>query len=183
MGHETMAERPARMTITALATGETVEMQYNPTEIEETFGAVYARQIVPGMSHEILQFTHSKAPAIKFDLAFDALANSKDYDADDALNARRFLQSLTVPRRGATSVRAGAPSRALFIWPELYTLTTVLTTCTIKFTRFAKTAKPTAFSAACQIEEIRDFRITAEEILADGTQRADSGGVAGVRGG
>ncbi len=178
MGQEVLAQRPDRMTITNLVTASTVEMQYNPTEIEETLAVVYAHQVIPGLSHEVLQYTNTKNLAISFDLAFDALANSKDYDVDDALNARRFLQSLCYPRRGATTIRGGAPARSLFVWPNLYTLSTVITSLKIKFTRFALNGTPTAFVASLQIEEIRDFRLTAEDVLADGTQRGDGGGTA-----
>lgn len=170
------------MTITSLASGETVEMQYNPAELEETLEAVYARLQPPGLPHEIMQYGGTKNLGVTFDLAFDALANPRDYDADDALAARRFLQSFLYPARGASTVRGGSPSRALFIWPQLYTLTTKITKVRIRFTRFALSGKPTAFVATLNIEEIRDMRLTAEEIMADGTQRADSGGTLGREG-
>lgn len=179
MGQDAPGQRPERMSIVAISSGDFIEAQYNPTELEENLGAVYATQTVPGLSHQVLQFTHTENLTLTFDLNYDALTNPSSFDADDALNGRRFLHSLCYPRAGAATVRDGAPSRAVFIWPELYTLTAVLTKLKIKFTRFLVTGKPSAFVASCTLQEIRDVRITAEEIMADGTQRADSGGTLG----
>lgn len=176
MADDALARRASRMSIANLATADDVEMQYNPEEIEETIGAVYAKQVVPGLSHQILQFSHTENLAISFELSFDALTSPGGYDADDALNARRFIHALCLPRAGAATVRDGAPPRALLVWPHLYTLTTVLTKARFKFTRFFQSGKPSAFKVAMTIEEIRDFRITGEEVMADGTLRADSGG-------
>lgn len=183
MGLDVLAQRPDRMTITNLKTGATVEMQYNPTEVEESLDVTYAKQTVPGLSHKITQYTNTENLALKFDLAFDGLANPKQFDSFSAVQARLFLMSMCYPSRGATTVRTGAPARALFVWPNLYTLTTVITKLGIKFTRFALDGMPTAFAASMNIEEIRDVRLTAEDILASGTQRGDSGGIAGIRGG
>lgn len=176
MPFDAMAQRPDRMSIANLATAESVELQYNPTELEETIGAVYNRQTVLGMSHQILQFSHTENLSISFDLAFDALTNAESFDADDCLNARRFIHALCYPRAGAALVADGAPPRALFVWPHLYTLTCVITKARFRFTRFFGTGKPSAFKCSLSIEEIRDFRVTSEELMADGTQRADSGG-------
>lgn len=167
-----VAERPDRMTITDLVSGESVEMQYNPTEIEEGLAVVYGKLTIPGQSHTIGQYTNTGPLGVTFDLAFDALANAKDFDWDDAMNARNFLHSLCYAKRGAGSVRAGAPPRCLFVWPNLYSLTTRIQSLKIRFTRFAKNGKPTAFSCSCVIEEIRDMRLTSEDVLDYGTQRS-----------
>lgn len=176
MGFDSVAQRPARMSIANVLTGDSIEVQYNPTEIEEALGAVYQKKISPGLSHTVKQFIHTEDLAISFDVNFDALTNPRSYTADDAMRARRFLHSLLYPRAGGTTVAEGAPPRALLIVPNLYTLTTVIVKCRVRFTRFFPTGQPSAFTASLSIEEIRDFRITSEEVLADGTQRADSGG-------
>lgn len=167
-----VSERPDRMTITDLVSGEMVEMQYNPTEIEESLAVVYGKLTIPGQSHTVGQYTNTSPLAVNFDLAFDALANAKDYDLDDCMNARNFLHSLCYAKRGAGSVRAGGPARCLFIWPGLYSLTTRIQSLKIKFTRFAQNGKPTALSAAVTIDEVRDMRLTAEDVLDYGTQRS-----------
>lgn len=167
------------MSIANLANATGIEVQYNPVEVEENLDVIYAAQTVPGLSHQILQYTNTGNLSITLDLKYDALTNPKDFDADDAINARKFLHSLCLPRRGATTIRDTAPPRCLFVWPTLYTLTTVIKKLRIRFTRFRQDGKPTAFDASVTIEEIRDMRITSEEVFADGTQRADSGGPSG----
>lgn len=166
--------RPDRMTIANLATAESLDVQYNPAELEESLGVVYARQTVPGLSHQVMQFIHTENLVLNFDLSFDALTRPQDYDSEDAEIARRFLQSLCYPRQ-STTIRDTAPARALFLWPTLFTITTVITKLKIKMNRFARSGKPTAFVASVTLEEIRDFRITADEVILDGTRRADSG--------
>ncbi len=163
------------MTIANLVTAKSLEVQYNPAELEEALGVNYVRQTVPGLSHQILQYAYTENLVLTHDLAFDALTRPDQYDSDDCDNARRFLHGLCYPRQGE-AIRDTSPARSLFLWPNLYALTAVITKLKIKFTRFDRALKPTAFTASVTFEEIRDFRITADEVLADGTQRADSGG-------
>lgn len=165
------------MSITNLTTGESVGMQYNPTEVEEVLAVTYAKQTVPGMSHKVHQYTNTENLGLTFDLAFDALANPKSFDVFSCGLARSFLHALCYPRRGATTVRAGAPDRALFMWPNLYTLTSVIINLRIRHTRFALDGSPTAFVASLTIDEIRDMRLTAEDVeAAYGTIRGPTGG-------
>lgn len=183
MALDAAAGRPSKMSISNLDTAESIYLQYNPEEIEEAFGVVYARQTSPGLSHQILQYINTENVVLTFDLVFDALTNREDFDEDDALNARRFIHSLTLPMAGAATVRDGAPPRVLFVWPYLFAFTTVITKGRTKFRRFFKSGKPSLFTISLTIEELREFRITSEDVLADGTQRADSGGTSGDGGG
>lgn len=175
MALATVPQRPSRLAIANINTAETLGLQYNPAELEEQLGVNYARVTVPGLSHQVMQFVYTENLVLTFDLTFDALSQMDQFDADDADNARRFLHALCYPQQG-DGMRDIAPARTLFLWPNLFSLTTVITKLKIKHQRFSRNGQPTYFVASVTLEEIRDFRITSGEILADGTQRADSGG-------
>jgi hypothetical protein len=170
MGLEAAGQRPARMSIANVATGESVEAQFNPTEFEEAIEVNWARQTVPGLSHQPLQFVNTGNVRFTLDLNFDA--QDATTTIEDVLFARRFLQSLCYPRRGAEDVAGGGPPRALFVWPKVIALTCVLTGISLKYGRFALDGTPTQFSAKVTLEEIRDVRLLSEDVLADGTQRS-----------
>lgn len=170
MGLEAAGQRPARMSIANVATGESVEAQFNPTEFEEALEVNWARQTVPGLSHQPMQFVNTGNARFTLDLNFDA--RDATTTIEDVLYARRFLQSLCYPRRGAEDVAGGGPPRALFVWPNVVALTCVLTGVSLKYGRFALDGTPTQFTAKVALEEIRDVRLLSEDVLADGTRRS-----------
>ena len=168
-----VSQRPARMSLTNLATGMSVEAQSNPPELEETIDVNWARPAVPGLSHEPLQYSHTSNLKHGLTLTFDAL--DPTYDPARILLARRFLQSLCVPRQAAQDIGSGAPPRVLFVWPNLISLTCVITSLGFKYSRFRLDGTPTLFTVKVALEEIRDVRLTSEDVLASGTQRSGSG--------
>jgi hypothetical protein len=179
MSLDVAGQTPARMSIANVSTGDSVEAQFNPTELEEALEVNWARQAVPGLSHQPLQFVNTGNTKFTLELNFEA----QDPTADLAqlLRARRFLQSLCYPRRGAADVIGGGPPRALFVWPTFVSLTCVITALTFKYSRFNLAGTPIQFTAKLGLEEIRDVRLLSEDVLANGTQRSGTGnGGAGV---
>lgn len=166
----TATQRPLRMSIADLETGDALEMQYNPTEPEEELGTNFGRQPILGMSHEQLQFSNTKNLVVTMALNFDALTQVGD-DRYDIEGARNFLHSLHYPSRGATDVRSGAPPRTLLVWPDLYALRVHIISLRIKFTRFAATGGPTAFTANVTWENVRDSRLYSDDVRQKGTRR------------
>lgn len=160
---EFVATRPPKLTITNLASGVTVEAQFNPEQFEESVSANYKRQGVTGLSHEVLQFSHSTNHQTSLDLAF--VANSPA-DLERMTAARRFFLSLAYPRRGE-DVLGGAPPRVLVVWPRMLSLTCVMSTVRIAHNSFNRLGYSVRFVATVQLEEIRDFRITSEEVYED----------------
>jgi hypothetical protein len=165
--------RSPRMTLVNVATQEYVTVQFNPAEFEETIGAAYARQVVPGLSHKVLQFINTENETFTFDL-FHQATNGGPEDLAAILLSRRFLLSVCHPRRADGLIGAGAP-RVMFIWPKLITLTCVVTSVKLKYTRFNGEGAPVSFIATTTLEEIRDTHVTAEDILELGTQRGAKG--------
>jgi hypothetical protein len=170
---EVAAPVEMRMSVTNLATGESIEAQLNPTELEESLDVDYARQTVPGLSHQPLPFVQTNNTKLSLELYFDASAAG--YTLDQILYARRFLQSLCYPRRGASDVVGGGPPRVLFAWPGIISLTCVITALSFKYTRFNQQGVPVQFTAKVTYEEIRDVRLTSDEVLQSGTQRSGKG--------
>ena len=173
MGLEAASRVPARMSVVNLTTGESIEAQFNPTELEEVLDVNWARQVVPGLSHQPMQYVHTGNEKLTLELHFDALDPTTDLA--QLLRARRFLLSLCYARRGAQDLLGGMPPRVLFVWPTLVSLTTVITALSFKHSRFNLEGTPTLLTAKVTLEEIRDVRLVAEDVLANGTQRSGTG--------
>ncbi len=173
MALEVAGQRPARMSIANIATGGSVEAQFNPTEFEEALEVHWARQTVPGLSHQPLQFVSTGNVKFSLELRFEAQEPTSGLE--HILFARRFLQSLCYPRRGAEDVAGGGPPRALFVWPSVISLTCVVTGLSFNYGRFNRAGAPVQFTARVTLEEVRDVRLLSEEVLADGTQRSGVG--------
>ena len=104
MGLEVASQRPARMSIANVSSGDSVEAQFNPTEFEEALEVNWARQTVPGLSHQPLQFVNTGN--VKFTLELNFEAQDPTTDLDQLHLSRRFLQSLCYPRQiGRASCR------------------------------------------------------------------------------
>ena len=172
MSLDVAGQTPARMSIANVSTGDSIEAQFNPTEFEEAIEVNWARQTVPGLSHQPLQFVHTGNTKFTLELNFEA--QDPTTSLDEIHYSRRFLQSLCVPRRGAEDVEGGGPPRALFVWPSVISLTCVVTALSFKYGRFNLDGTPIQFTAKVTLEEVRDVRLISEDVLADGTQRSGS---------
>jgi hypothetical protein len=173
MSLDLVSQRPARMSIANVSTGDSVEAQFNPNELEEALEVNWTRQTVPGLSHQPLQFVNTGNVKFTMELNFEVQDPSTDLETIHL--ARRFLLSLCYPRRGAEDVVGGGPPRALFVWPGVISLTCVVTSLSFKYDRFNLEGTPVQFTAKVTLEEIRDVRLLSEEVLADGSQRSGTG--------
>lgn len=160
---------PPTMYLSDLRTLETMTAQFNPEQFEEVLKVVWARLPGPGSSHEKLQYDHTENHKFTFEMIYDALTGEGDVDGN--LDARKFLQSLCYAKRGAVTVSDGAPPRILFVWPEMVSLTAAIGELKFKHQRFNREGKSTFFKVDVALEEIRDVRLTSEEVRESGTQR------------
>lgn len=87
---------PPKLTLTSLnAFSERLTAQFNPTQLELAIAANYNKVVIPGMSHELLQFSHTSNLSLKFDLYFrvtDPDAGLKT-EAAKRLGAQQFSTS------------------------------------------------------------------------------------------
>jgi hypothetical protein len=168
MAGESLETRPSRVTLASVDTGRSVDAQYNPDEVTEKLGVNWKELEIMGMSHKPLQYLNTDNLQVTFELGFNAMAT----DGDQVFSTRLFLQSLTVPKRGAADVIGGAPSKIVLSWPNLFSLTCVIASLEFKHKRFRQSMQPSAFTCAVTLKEIRTTRLTAEDILSSGTLRS-----------
>jgi hypothetical protein len=195
-------QRPQRMTLWRLWNsndpddkGEFLMAQFNPAELEETLKVDWAKHGAPGSTQKRHHYVGTENYGYSFELIFDALlaeyweiGKSGEIQrsleggprADlrqglpSILKQRRQLQSFCFPRRGSTSMKDGEAPRILFFWPNLLSLTCVITDLHFKYERFNASGAPTYFNVKVQLEEIRDVRLHSEDVMADGTFRRNA---------
>lgn len=163
---------PIRGELCNLRTGEAIGFLLNPTEFSEQVRVNYNRLQIPGLSHQILQFVSTGNATLPVEFYLDKIfAGQIHPDDPDILDFKRFLQALTVPVGGAEDIVGGGPPRALFIWPGLVSLTCVLTSLEFRYERFDIFGEVLIYRARTTFEEIRDVRITSDEIRELGSER------------
>lgn len=165
--------RPERMHLVDLTTGEDLEVFFNPEQLTEELQVIYTRQTIPGMSHQPLQYSNTNNQTLSLDLYCRAHTEGERVLIEDF---RRFLQSLCYPKGDAGSIDDGAPPRVLFVWPLTWTWTCVITGLRITSTAFAQNGRIARYVASVTLEEIRDVRLTSQDVRAHGTRRSASGG-------
>lgn len=172
-----VAENPTRGFLIDLINAEWFDFPMNPDKLEEVISVNWKRQAVVGLSHPVLQFagtgSHS-LPSVEFFVDRYRMAREKGstVTAKEFFAFKRFLQSLTVPPRGAVNIAGGAPPQVLFVWPEIVSLVCIVENVAITHQRFAHDGSGLAYRARVTFSEIRESRMTSEEIFDDGSQRA-----------
>jgi hypothetical protein len=152
--------RPPRCVLVNVATGESMPCLFNPTQLSERVQVGWNRLVVPGLSHQVLQFQatgNRQLAGVEFYL--DRIFAATQPGGADILAFRSFLRALTVPPAAAT-----APPRTLFIWPGVITLETVLTDIEFQYRQFAADGSLLIYTATCSFEQIRDARATSEAL-------------------
>lgn len=169
---------PVRGFLVDLNSGLEWGFPMNPTELAESINVNWREQAVVGMSHPIMQYVGTGAhalPSVTFRV--DAYQMSRELGRNvttsDVLGFKRFLQSLTVPPRGAENVTGGSPPRVLFVWPDVVSLTVVVRTAEFRYLKFAReTGAPLVYDARVTFSEVRDERMTSEQLLNEGSMRS-----------
>lgn len=157
-----------------LRTNDFLEAQFNPAEFEEVLGTNWAKQTIPGLSHQVKQFIHTEDVKFDLELFYHAKTDGGQIAAlKDLHKARLFLYSACHPRR-ANSIAGGGSPRIVFCWPNMISLQCVLTNLRLNYVDFNIQGTPTALRAKVSMEEIRDAHVTMEDILTQGTWRSGS---------
>lgn len=163
---------PERMHLVDLRTGEDREVFFNPDQLQEQLSVNWARLTVPGLSHQVLHYVNTNNHSLDIDLYLAAHSLLERQLMDDW---RRFLLSLCYSSGGAGGVADGGPPRVLLVWPQMFSMVVVLGSLKIRHTRFAQSGASTRYFATISVEEIRDMRLTSEDVRAQGTRRSTSG--------
>jgi hypothetical protein len=160
--------RPERVSITNVETGDVLDVQFNPTEVNEKVTAAFTDLAVLGLSHKPDQYQGTENLAVSFDLAFDALC--VEGGVTTLSRARNFLHHLCYPVDGQ-DVRTGGTPRVLFLWPTVYALTGRVRAVDLTLKRFNSALQLTYFVAKVSLVESRGSRITSAEVLDYGAVR------------
>ncbi len=166
-----LQQRAPRMYIQDLKTLEVLTAQFNPAKLDEVLAVDWTRLVVPGLSHRRHQYNYTDNHKFTFELIFNALEAG---NVTDMAEARKFLLSICYSKRGAQNVNEGEASRVLFVWPNLCSMTCIVTNVKISHTSFNLNGEPTFYTASLSIEEIRDTRLFSEDVRNDGTQRSSA---------
>lgn len=160
---------PQRMTLVNMRTQDERVVQFNPSELEEKLNVKWTRASVPGLSYEPLQYQGTGNHRVTLELYCEA----HDEDEKTAIrNFRNFILSLCYPSVSAADVIGGAPPRVLFVWPGMFTFAAIIEgEVTFRHVRFSGELESTRYTAIISLEEIRDVRLSSEEVLQQGTLR------------
>ena len=149
----------------------TLVAQFNPSELSESLAVNWNKLAVLGLSHMPQQYQNTDNHGFSFEMMLHAM-DASGRRLNDLMAARQFLLSLCYPSKSAkATIASGAPARVLFFWPRLASLTCVVKKLGIKHTMFNTQGYPVITQVKIDIEEIRDARLYADEVLLRGTLR------------
>jgi len=151
------------MTIVNTVTGTSFRVQFNPTQIKEAISVNFARQQVPGLSHEVMQFVSTSNRTFAFDLFFNVASDTITSAAPNFHHVvRSRLREFAYPRASG-GIADGGPPRAMLVFPGFITITAYLTTLTFDHNRFNVRGSPASIMASTEWEEVREvIRLSGE---------------------
>jgi len=159
---------PSKMTLTNVRTGRTLEVQFNPPEIEAKLSSTYNMLKVLGLSHEPQQFQQLTNLEVPLELFFDRLtAIGGGGGGPNYMSALNFLRSLQVPNRADSVLGGGAPD-VLFVWPRLYRFVCRVHDLTERHQRFARDGRSTMMVVRMVLRRFRSIRYLGDEVERDG---------------
>lgn len=171
---DALNREPPKMSLTnVLDPRDTIFPQYNPEVLNEELRAQWERIVIPGLSHQRMNYVSTSNHKFKFTLKYDATGRSKE-QRELFEDHRRWIHAHFHPRGGSDSILGGSAPRLLFIWPTLVSMTGVLDGASIKLKRFNSELQLVAWEASLELAEIRDVRLTFEEVRSQGTHRRGS---------
>jgi hypothetical protein len=151
---------------------KSMEFFFNPDNFNFTTQASWARIAVPGLSHEVLQWSHTASNEMSFNVQWDwiiaaqrekgvfnkylpklsdkKMESIRKTSHNKAMLYRDFLYALTLPVE-----RGRAPSRVSIIWPDVVHIRGVVPKVSFKFTSFNQEGGVRAFNADLDFIELR----------------------------
>jgi hypothetical protein len=169
---EAATHTPPKLLFVNLVSTDELEVQFNPTQLQEQIEANWSHQTVPGQSHEPLQFVNTANFKLDIELFFRA---TKKAELEAMHRARRQILSWAYPRDIAGDVVGGGAPRILVYWPGMLSLTCVVTNVGITHNRFNRNARSVEYTCRLQLEEIRDTRLHFDEVAEDNVLRFGDG--------
>lgn len=137
--------------------------QFNPTEVRESLTPVWAAHRVTGLSHPVKHYSFTEERKISFNLEFNA--DVPGGNLETVRYARRFLLANSYNWKGAQNIVQGQPSRLLFKWPRVMSLTTHIADIDTVWEGFNYAGDIIRYTAKVSLAEIRDVRLYADDVL------------------
>jgi hypothetical protein len=154
---------PPKLYLQDLGTLERLDAQFNPSSFDNSIRVNWTKQKIPGLSHQKFQYDNTENEKINLELIFDSFFTN---DVSKLEDATRFIASLCY-RKGD-----GSMSRFLVLWPNVLSLVCVIDgDLKFKTTRFNSNAARTYVTITLPLSEIRDTRLTSEDVRSVGLQR------------
>ena len=165
MSLDAALSRSPRCLLLNVESGESLDCLFNPTQLSEKLQVNWNRLVVPGLSHQVLQFqstTNRQLSGVEFYLdRFFAVEQPGDVNI---LDFRAFLRALTVPPQGTEGVAATAPPRVLVLWPRVVAVECIVASVEFQYKQLAVDGTVLVYTATVSFEEILDTRVTSEEL-------------------
>lgn len=165
VGLSSAMTRPPRCVLVNVSTGESMPSLFNPTQLTEKLQVNWNRQVVPGLSHQVLQFqstSNRQLTGVEFYL--DRFFATEQPGDPNILEFRAFLRALTVPPALTEGVLATAPPRVLVVWPNVLTIECVVASIDFQYRQLAVDSSVLVYAASVTFEEILDTRVTSETL-------------------
>ncbi len=158
--------RPPRCVLVNVDSGESLECLFNPAQLTEKWQIQWNRLVVPGLSHQPLQFQSTgNRQLANIEFYLDRFFAAENPSAPDILQFREFLGALTV---ATGSDGLSAPPRTLLVWPGFVTVEGVLTEVEFQYRQFALDGSVLVYTATCTLEVVgepaRPAETTVEEV-------------------
>jgi len=177
-------------------------VQFNPTQFQETVVANYAELAPIGGTGKTLHFSGNENHKFVMELFFHAnhadsggrqpfldsdlipeegitnvrnVISSQNSRLFAIHDARNFLLSLVYPSNSG-DITLASPPRVLLIWPEMISMTCVVKSVNIQHEAFTVHGASRQYRAQIEFEEVRDVRLLQEDVLLNGTIRSPGKG-------
>lgn len=173
-------DNPPKGMLVNLSTNERFKFMFNPSFLEETIEARFARVNVPGLSHQRLQYSGTSNKTIPLELFMSQLAvdlkrGQVGVAPYVATTMKNYLESLIYPQGDAESGQQGTP-RILFIWPRMITMVARVMKIQFLHRQFSiNTGATTMLVAKLSLEEDRDLALLMSEVREGGGQHYRGG--------
>ena len=174
---------PQRGSLTNLETQQSIPFLLNPVQLEENYEAVYSRRTSPGLSHERMQYSHTKNVVIPLELVYDEYIFRERNRGRNSITGggvapgnrveivRRNLQALVYPRRSQRLISA-SPPQVLFAWPGFISMRVRITKLKFRHVFFQNGVPiPRVTRVNLTLEEDVEQRIYSDQLSTFGTMR------------
>ncbi len=171
---EFLESGPPKASFFNLSSGEIKDFFFNPTTLEQNMGtANYDRVSYPGLPHQRLAYQGNTNPTVALEIYVDKIfldqANQRSIDVVDF---KKYLQALMLPVEGDGLTVGSAPPRVIFAWPNVVHFTAVARSLVFQNRTFSQeTAEVLIYTATLTLEEVRDVRLSSEEVRQGGMNR------------